>query len=189
MKYLLAAMILMVSLTASAGNVGRYHGGQIDEYDRATGFYFKSITTEEEGGLMGKGAKPFINDINIYNPITGENIVLFNDENIHHITGILYESHYDAENQKIDFGDSVSSIEIKNNDDIVERLLKDKLLILVTNKKAETHTLWTASKAGKGLSELITFPFYYDWHMDVQNSVIRIVGQDGNKVKIENIAW
>jgi hypothetical protein len=170
--------------------MGSYREHLIDEYDRTTGLYFNSIEKEvKEGGFISNGILTYNVDLNIFDPKTEKNTLVFNNDNPIKITQILFESHYDPEKKMIVFNHSGGYRIIKNNYAISKRSPKNKLLIVVYNQKSKLNELWTVTKQGKNLNKLKQFDNQTSWHLDIKNSKIRFVKQVKNKLNVKSFDW
>jgi len=167
-------------------------GVYIDEYDHATGLYFKSVETGiNESGFLSKGPSDDVSDINIFNPSTGKSALIFNDKKPRKIVAFIYESQYQAETRSMIFGSDEERHNryIKNNHSIEERKPKDRLLLVAYNKDQETYDMWSLNKSGENLKKLITINRTIDWHIDVKNSKIRFFALSENGVEIKSLDW
>jgi len=193
MKFIISMTLLLVgAVNAIAG--GYYSGVSIDEYDKDTGFYFKSVKNgDEEGGFFSKGSSNNVSDINIFNPSTGRSVFIFNDKKPIKIVGFVYESQYHAETNSMLFGSTERQYNIKfcikNNHNIEERKPKDRLLLVVYKKENDTFEMWSLSKLGDNLKKIKTFGKDIDWHIDVKNSKIRFVDISKDGINIESLDW
>lgn len=183
-------LLLTVQANAIAGLGSYYYGDEIDEYDRDTGLYFKSVERSiEQGGFISKENNRYVVDLNIYNPETGKSALVFNDGKFRRIEKIIYESAFDNKNKTMVFGGTEVERSIKNNNDLTQRKPKDSIIIYILDKKAKSGELWTVGKYGQNLKKLKSFNMDYDWHIDVKNSKIRIVWQKGELLNIESLEW
>ena len=195
-KIIILLLILFPSLNAFAG-FSKSIPLSIDEYDRESGLYFTSVTIKEKGGFL-EGTNTIPIDIYIFFPSINEGKYLFEQKNNDEIVEFVYESDFDELEKSIIFNvmkgsnpifrSTVSNL-IKNNHNITKRKLRDKLLINTYNKEKDTYSLWTSSKKGAQLKKLVDYKAFDEWHIDVENSKLRIVKQRDLKITIENIDW
>ena len=181
-------LVFMVAFGAQAG--GYYSGTLVDEYDIDSGLYFKSVKNgKEEGGFLSSGKSDTISDINIFNPVTDQSILIFGDNKSRKITDFIYESAYQAETQSILFGKNDRHYNVKNNNNIKERKPKDRILIEVYKDEQKSSEIWAADKSGKDLTKIKSIGTGVSWHIDVKNSKIRFVSLTNNMVKIESLEY
>ena len=169
---------------------GYYGDFGVDEYDPATGLYYKAVTIERENrGFINKGPSTQVTNISIFIPETEEHSLLFKDEKQRSISFLLYEM--GVENGAMKYRSTDQYRLIKNNNLKTSRLPKDKLLIGVRlEKDQEVHTeLWSSDKHGSNLKLLTILPSSQDWHIDVRNSKIRIISSDKGKFSHKSIEW
>ncbi|KPA13182.1 hypothetical protein MHK_006612, partial [Candidatus Magnetomorum sp. HK-1] len=108
MKYILSVFLLLV-LEANAIGGGYFSGVSVDEYDKDTGLYYKSVKNGiQGGGFFSKERSDNNSDINIYNPNTGHNVLIFNDKKPRKITEFIYESQYQKKTNSMSFGSNES---------------------------------------------------------------------------------
>jgi uncharacterized protein YkvS len=177
-------LILLVLMTFTATGGGSY-SPSIDIYDSKTGFYYKSINKAKKSGLLS-GGSTYISNINIYNPFTMESKQLFPSDQELHISNFLFE--VEVKDKTVVFHKEYSNV-IKNNSGIAQREPKDRILIVSIDPETNGHTLYSAKKDGTNFQVLKELTSKQEWHIDVKNSVIRIVTQMENRLSIENIEW
>jgi len=183
-------LILLVTTAFSAQAGGYYSGASIDAYDKDTGLYFKSVKNgKEDGGFLSKGSSSNVSDINVFNPSTGKSTLIFGDNKPRKITTFLYESEYVKETQSIAFGTNERTYNVKNNNSIEEREIRNRLLIVVYDEEKEKSEMWSSDKSGNNLKKIKSFSKGVSWHIDVKNSKIRFVTSLNYKLNIESMAW
>jgi len=180
MRIFIFIALLSLSLNSFARG---YYAGKIDFYDSTTGLYFKSISSNNSG-FIKKGTAN-ISNINIFDPQTKLSKLLFSETTDVNIQSIYFEKKY--KENKIEFNQA--SRNIKNNHNISKRELRDKLLIVTYNSEQEQHSLYVANKKGENLKKIVNITKKQDWHIDVKNSVIRIITKQNNQLKFEERAW
>lgn len=188
MKILRTFLLLLFTFPANAGLYGKSYPN-IDFYDPATGLYYKSIVSKKEKkSFLSSGSDKQVSNINIYNPETNTSTLLFSEKNqLRDISLLLFETgHKDG---SIEFFGTGYSSYIKNNVNIPERVLKDKMLIVVIEEELQIKTFWIAEKTGKKLTKLLVVPVKTNWHIDVKNSKIRTVRQVNGKIEIKSHDW
>ena len=178
MRKIIALIFVLWSPLAFAGYIDR--GAVIDEYDPATGYYYLSWISDKR-----------VTNLFVFDPKKNSGEMIFRDEAVYRISDIIYESGYNQKERMIEFGGEQSSYTLKNNNNIPRRVPKNKLLIVTTKKKTKASVLWTADKSGTNLKKILTVDFRDDWHLDVQNSKIRVVKKDKDKntLLITQIDW
>lgn len=146
--------------------------------------------TRRPGIISGKDKKDKskITNILIYDIKDNSQKYMFKMDFNEKITAFYYEMYFDQKDRKIVFNkDDDYYGKILNNQNIDEREIKNKLIIETTHEYLST--IWICDKNGKNLKKLYTLKDDYDWHIDVFNSKIRVVGQDLSEVKIKNFDW
>ena len=193
MKFILYMILLLIG-AANAVAGGYYSGESVDEYDTATGFYFKSVKNGvHKDGFFKGGISDNVSDIVIFDPANGRNVLVFNDKKPRKITDFIYESQYQPETRSMLFGSpdrhySIKRI-IKNNQNIEKRKPKDRLLLVVYEKDGDFHEMWSLNKSGENLKKIKTIGKDIDWHIDVKNSKIRFVDLSKGDIEIESLDW
>jgi len=81
------------------------------------------------------------------------------------------------------------SASIKNNQNIEPRNPKSSMLILTRNTETNDETFYFAKKNGTDLRKAKTISQSDDWHVDVKNSVVRVIRQVGSELQIESFKW
>ncbi len=188
MKILRIFLLLLFAIPANAGLYGKSYSN-IDFYDPVTGLYYKSIVSKKEKkSFLSSGSDKRISNISIFDPETNTISLLFADKNdLRDISLLLFETGH--KDDSIEFFGTRYSNRIKNNVNIAERALKNKMLIVVVEAETLTKTLWAAEKNGKNLTKLLTVPVKTHWHIDVKNSKIRTVKQVNGKIEIKSYDW
>lgn len=102
------------------------------------------------------------------------------------IQKILFEKEYNDNEQCFLFN---SEARLINQQNIPYRNLKNKLLIETYHPDSEKHHLWLSTKQGNDLSKIATIGIGTQWHLDVGNSIIRIIQYLKTDVNIQEIPW
>ena len=63
------------------------------------------------------------------------------------------------------------------------------MLILARNTETKDETFYFAKKNGTELKKIKTISPSDDWHVDVKNSVVRVIKQVGYELQIESFKW
>ncbi|WP_293266219.1 hypothetical protein [Neptunomonas sp.] len=182
MKFGLLVAGLLLSFSVFAGG---YYTPRIDTYDPITGLYFKGIESPEKSGFLNSGNRSITN-LYIYDPIKNTGKLLFSKKSNFQIVALSFET--SVENGEVKFYSDFSA-SIKNNDKIAPREPKSTLLILTRDVEGEKDTFYLAQKNGNGLKEVKTISSLDEWHVDVKNSVVRIVKQVGLEIKMDQFKW
>jgi len=124
----------------------------------------------------------------IWNIDVKQKTMIFSKEiaNDQQIQKVIFEEYYDEKEQCIVFS---SDTQLLNNTKISFRHPKNQLLIETYHKKSETHHLWVCDKHGNNLKKIADFSSNTQWHLDVGNSVIRLLKHDKRDLQIEDIPW
>lgn len=131
--------------------------------------------------------KPFSNlfiwDINAQTKST-----LFSEEvaSTEKIQGVLFEKEYEESSQSLLFN---SDANLLNKENIPYRNLKNKLLLETYHSESGKYHLWLSNKQGKDLSKIATIGKNTQWHLDVGNSVLRIIQHLKTDINIQEIPW
>ena len=182
MKIGFTLLALLFSMTAYAGG---YYNPTIDTYDPVTGFYFKSIESNEGSGFLSSKGKSIIN-LYIYDPATDTGKLLFPKSSNFQIIALSFET--SVKDGEVKFHSDYSA-SIKNNHNIEPREPKSSMLILTRNTETKDETFYFAQKNGAGLQKVKTISQSDDWHVDVKNSVVRVVKQVGAELQLESFKW
>lgn len=161
----------------------------IDTYDPVSGLYFKSIeeNIEEKGFVSKKGSHSIVSNIAIYDPSNDIFSMLFKTSEKRNISFIIFEMGFN--DNSINFYESEYFSYIKNNNDIKQRSIKNKLLVGIKDQKNKVTMLWISSKNGDNLNLLTSVPFDSTWHIDVKNSKLRVVSYRNGSFKIDSYEW
>lgn len=102
------------------------------------------------------------------------------------IQKIIFEKDYNEKEQQIVFN---TDMHLLNYKEIPFRHPKNHLLVETYHKDSETHHLWLSNKQGQNLKQIATLISGTQWHLDVGNSMIRILKHSNRDVEIQEIAW
>lgn len=182
MKISVIILTLILSIPAFAGG---YYDPSIDTYDPETGLYYKSVESEKKSGFLSRGNRVIVN-LYIYDPESGEGKYLFPDKKNFQIVALSFET--SVEDGKVKFRSDFSS-PIKNNAGIAPRKPKSKMLILTRDVETKRETFYFAEKDGSKLVKGKTISPSDEWHVDVKNSVVRVVRQTGLEIAVESFQW
>ena len=187
MKKFCALLVLLVGSVANAGEY--YRGYSIDEYDPATGLYFRGVekTNREGGFLVSKRSRSEVVNISIFDPSTGESRLLFGEPAGGDIAVVLFETGFS--DGKIEFGGTSPRSYVKNNVSVAKREPRTKVLVEVQPEDRKGTILFISEKRAGGLTRLATVPEGADWHLDMRNSKLRVVHQLGHGIRIESHEW
>lgn len=196
MKTLLLLISFVTFFNLEAG-YGEYYGSmRVDTYDPVSGSYYKAITiNNEEKSFLGSSSKKSenISNIAIYNPQKNSHTLLFAKDDKRDLSFFLFESGYHSKsvlfNGEVSSGRTSHTGNIKNNNFIVTRETKDKLLVGIKNTNKKLTELWVAKKDGSELKKLTDVPFESTWHIDIKNSKLRIVTTKDGEFNISSFDW
>jgi hypothetical protein len=167
-------------------NAGGYYQSVNQGYDADTGLFFYPIKHKpESGGMFSSKSNTRIKNILIFDPETEKKSYLFERNKIWNIQSFSFEESINKSNVVQFFG---SSNRILNNQNSVERKIKDQLLVITSEKDSEQLTMWYASKKGKNLKEVYNFHKSVNWHVDLKNSKIRFITHN-KEVSFKSIEW
>jgi len=189
MKKLFLLIVFVVAFTLEAGYYGHT---QIDTYDPATGLYYKAVVIQKEsGGFLSssKGSSDLISNIAIFSPAKNSHSLLFKKDIKREINLFLFETDFKEGSIYFNGEDHGYNANIKNNQSIEERKLRDKLLIGIRKEEKRLTELWTAKKDGSELQKLVEVSFDSSWHIDIKNSKLRIVTIKNGDFKIDSLDW
>lgn len=132
-------------------NAGGYYQSVNQGYDADTGLFFYPIKHKpESGGMFSSKSNTRIKNILIFDPETEKQSYLFERNKIWNIQSFSFETSINKSNVVQFFG---SSNRVLNNQNLVERKIKDQLLVITSEKDSEQLTMWYASKNGKNLKK------------------------------------
>lgn len=181
---------LSLLLLGSAATAGEYYRGyQIDEYDPATGLYFRGVerANREGGFLVSKSPRSEVININVFDPGTGASTLLFAEPPSGDISIVLFETGF--KDGQMEYGGTFSESHVKNNISVTKREPRTKVLIAVQRANRKETELLVSEKRGGGLTRVTTVAEGADWHLDVRNSKLRVVHQLGQGIRIESHEW
>lgn len=186
MKYAISIFLFAFVLSVRAND---YYEPRINEYDPSSGLYFKAVvdSVEERGFLSSKESSNNVVNVNIFDPATGQSVLLFKDAQKDGISVIAFEAGF--KDGSIEFNGSTYESIALNNSHIKQRNVKDQLLVGVRNNAAKETVLLVSDKRGHSLKKIASVPFGASWHIDVKNSKLRVIRQIGNAIKIESYEW
>ena len=157
----------------------------IDKYDPISGYYFKSISKEVEASRFSKSNDVKTTNIGVLDPQTNKITTIFPASEDLKIGQVIFEIGYDKTLSAIKFNDN--SYFIRNNNGIEKRKVNNSLLITTMNENS--YTLWKAEKNGTNLKKLAVVSEKSNWHIDVKNSLVRIISSEEGTLIIENYDW
>ncbi|WP_027710131.1 hypothetical protein [Zooshikella ganghwensis] len=164
---------------------GGYYNPSIDAYDPETGLYYKSVESEKKSGFLSSGTRAIVN-LYIYNPDTDEGKYLFPKQENFQVVALLFETA--VEDGQVKYHSDYSS-PVKNNHGVPDRKPKTKMLVLTRNVETERETFYFAEKDGSKLEAVKSITSSDNWHVDVKNSVVRIVSQKGLDISVDSFSW
>jgi hypothetical protein len=182
MNRLLAVCLLISSSVAAAD----YYGGRIDTYDPVTGLYHKAVSEKAHGGLLSSKTASGPINVAITNPANSLTVLLFKEPVHGSVTSVLFETGF--KDGSVEFSGNTDAY-VLNNKAVPKREPKNRLLVVVSNRDDEQSELYTADKSGGNLKKVVAVPRGDDWHIDVKNSMIRVVHQIGSGIKLESFEW
>ena len=182
MKCLSFLLLLSISTFSLAGGYSR---PDIDLYDPESGLYYKAVI-EASGGLLASVAGSKISNVYIFDPISNQGSPFLPQDSKRVISVFTFETSY--ENGKINFSGRGAYI-TKNNSNIDERELKNKILFGTWDEKTEQTSLYTSTKTGSDIKPLATIPKGASYHIDVRNGKLRIVNQVEDGVSVRSFEW
>ncbi|CAH0533379.1 hypothetical protein VST7929_01245 [Vibrio stylophorae] len=189
MRYLLLAILAMVSMGAVAGSYSRGH--TIAYYDQGSDYFYQGVVEVKAGHLL-QGRSIENKNLYIYNTQTDQGKLLFQSRVDGKITDLIFEQAFMVVPSN---GSGYMSIQkqcytcIKNNNGIKQREPANRIIIvtLKTMDKGETLILYVAKKDGSELQELARFdPATVSWHIDVKHEVLRLIEQKQDTIVVQN---
>lgn len=105
------------------------------------------------------------------------------------VNSFIFETAYDEKMARMLMG--ASSYNIRNNCNIEEREPKNKVIVEVYNNHKSENQLWLADKWGlmKQCIARWSDSTGFSWHIDLFNSVIRLMHYDGSNWNIVEHDW
>jgi len=181
-KNVITFVLLVFSFYAFGGG---YYNPTIDQYDPATGLYFKSVEVEKESGFLSSSNEAIVN-IYIYDPSKETGYYLFPESHHHQIVSLAFET--GVKDGSVQFHNNYSS-PIRNNAGIADRQPKPTLLVVTRDSEKQALTFFVADKIAGKPRKIGKIHSKSNWHIDVKNSKIRTVTQVDKKIIIENLTW
>ena len=182
MKYASFLLILSISTFSLAGGYSR---PDIDLYDPESGLYYKAII-EADGGFLGSVSGSKISNVYIFDPVSNKGSAFLSQDSKRVISLFTFETSY--ENGKINFSGRGGNI-TKNNSNIDERELRNKILYGTWDEKTEQISLYTSTKTGADIKPIAKVPKDASYHIDVRNGKLRVVIQTKGKVSVKSYEW
>ncbi len=183
---------LALSWCSALAFAGSYYGGKLDTYDPSTGLYFRTVAgeTEKGSGILGLGSKSGTNyvgvsNIFVFDPATGKGRHVFPVDPKRQIVAVLMEA--GVKDDKMVF--AVDSGAVKNNQGIAIRSPKSSILIVTRDNETKRDTFHFAQKDGSALVQGESIAIADDWHVDVKNSMVRVVRQREQSIQVESFSW
>lgn len=190
-------LILTIITLGFAGMGYNYIDSDI-QTDRENNRIYIGINGTRIEGTFSKTEKIGYNivDYLLYEPATKTEKRIM-PKNKKSISLLLFETAYDDSAKAIRFNShnnsdySYSIAQIMNNQQIEKRPVRDKLLFVISDREAETKEFWQCSKTGENLKKIYTISSgkNHSWHIDVLNSVIRVIIKTPNSIEIDEIEW
>ncbi|EWH08819.1 hypothetical protein DS2_15564 [Catenovulum agarivorans DS-2] len=175
-------LALLLSFNVLAGG---YYQSVKEGYDPITGlFYYPVIEKTESGGVFSSRSKIRISNILIFDPESETQSFLFKPEQVWNIQAFTFETGLNSNG----IGFYSGGGRVLNNSSKLSREIKNKLLIITQPENSDINTMWFATKQGKELKQVHTFPSTTKWHIDIKNSKIRFITHT-NKVIFKSIEW
>ncbi len=161
----------------------------VDGFDNTLGLMYLAIKEEQKKRAFSnlKGNNSIIKNIAIYDIHNQSTSYLFDNLPEHSsIRDIWFEQYYDDKLKRIAYSTSVN---VRNNENVSSRPLKQNLLIKVWNVNQEVYTLFLSDKRGKNKTELATFDKESDFFIDAYNAKIHIIKQVSDQLQIATYDW
>ena len=173
--------------SSEIGNLGTQQG----IYDPHCNLIYYYIYSQETQGFFYKEVDTnfqHVPNIAIWDIPKKTKFLLFQDGFLGQssIRSIYFEQVYDADKNAILLNNNRRCL---NNNCLVEREPKNKLLIETYQPRDKRITLWTCDKWGNGLKKLGQFHFNVQWHIDIYNESIRIMEHRGNDIQVTEFSW
>lgn len=180
--------IVLTLCFACSALAGASSYGAIDDYDPASGLYYKAVYEKGEGrAVTSKSGGQSMVNLMVFDPQTGRSSLLFRQGGERNISSVLFETGF--KEGAVQFDGAFAGYSVKNNAGVAVRPLRDKLLVAVYDSESEVTTLSVASKRGEGLRVLATVPKGASWHIDAKNSKLRIVHSTPAAAQVESFDW
>jgi len=181
--------LLTTSIVPISDNLKKFN---IDTYDASTGFYYRSVYSEDEFAYSLEKARDFpIDNLFIFDPKSNRGAYLFGPGGTIHITDLYFETGFNKSTNKMETYNHNNSFRERNNVNVTERAAMDLLLVITISdpkeKKNPSYSLWKAEKSGRNLRKVMIFSNRTNWHIDVANKMIRILDQKDGKIMVNAI--
>jgi len=187
-KYLFSLILLLAVFAVEASYYGN---AEINTYDPVTGLYYKAIVDVEKskGLLSSSKSSRKITNLVIYDPQNDTHKLLFDKNSKRSISFVFFESAYKNNTIQFNGAEGTYNPAIKNNTSVAERKPNDKLLIGFRDDDKKVTDLWVSKKDGTELQKLTSVRFGSTWHIDVKNSILRVVTISNQDLMIKNYPW
>ncbi len=189
-------MFTLIISTQAGGGRGYSRLLDIDEFEQSFNYYYKSVK-DTISYLNEKGKeKSVIATLNVvmYSIDKDSSFYLFDNTFNEKIVSFFYESEYVANTKSIKFVDCAHRYTyelgfIRNNRNIEERSICEKLFIVSYSYKTKMYTLWTCHKTGRDLKQFCVFNSFGVLKVDVFNQNILTVTETPNGITINKKAY
>lgn len=184
-KIVLIILLLLISTPVFAGFLFESDFKYIEP---AKNYLYISV-----GEVKNKKIGSKIRNIALVNLNTNEVSYFFDTDFEENIKGIFFETGFNTEEGAVEFNlnqdsDKAGNL-FKNNYQIPQRPLKDKICILSFHPKNNVYSFWFCDKSGQNLKRVKTIDYGMDWWFDVKNNKICFVRQVEDKINFESIEW
>lgn len=179
-------VVLLGLLWSTCSVAGGYYHPMIDTYDPDSGFYYRGVVGQQSSGFISSTGDGSIENIYIYDPETGKGTYLFPEQDDVNVVTFAFETSVD--DGTVQFR-GAHGLPIRNNVNVPDRSVKSRMLVVLRNTDTSSETFYFAEKDGTGLVKARTITAEADWHVDVKNSVIRVIEQTGMKLSVESFEW
>lgn len=177
-------VFLLLSLNLNAGG---YYQSVNQGYDADSGLFFYPIKHKpKSGGMFSSKSNTRIKNILIFDPKTEKQSYLFERNRIWDIQTFIFEESISTNDVVKFFGSSSSRV--LNNKNSIKHKIKNKLLIVTSEKESEQLTMWYATKKGGNLKAVHNFHNSVRWHIDLKNSKIRFISHN-EEITFKSIEW
>jgi len=186
--------LLSINSNVHAGGGRNYNYIDIDVFEQTFNFYYRAVD-DTLNYLSKKGKEKSIKatvNVTFYDIEKDSTFHLFDKSFNGKIVSFFYESTYSDSAKNLEFtkcdnyyGDEY----IKNNKNILEREISEKVFIITYSFDKNKYTLWTCHKTGKNLKKFSEFDDIDNVKVDVFNKNILTINESSKSVTIDKKSY
>jgi hypothetical protein len=167
---------------------------EIDVFEQTFNFYYKAVD-DTVRYLNNKGKEKLVKatvNVALYNINKDSTSYLFDHSFNEKIVSFFYETSYVDSSKTIDFvhcDNYYGNKNIKNNRNIKERKVYERIFIITYSFKTNKYTLWSCHKTGRDLKKMSEFNKMDNIKIDVFNKNILTLTEGARTVTIDKKSY